>query len=216
MDFGQRVKTLRESLKLTQTDLANSVGYSDKTAISRIETGKSDVSRGKIVLLADVLGTSPSYLMGWTDDPSPKRPFNISDIPGVMPLHKAHRVPILGTIACGKPVWAEENYDGYFVVDSKIDADFCLVAKGDSMIDEGINDGDIAFFKKTSIVDNGGIAAILIDNEATLKKFYKTSSGIILQPGNDTYEPVVITEEDFKDVIILGELVGHYHERRLR
>ncbi|NLA43976.1 XRE family transcriptional regulator, partial [Candidatus Saccharibacteria bacterium] len=79
-----------------------------------------------------------------------------------------------------------------------------------------MNDSDIAFFKKTSIVDNGGIAAILINNEATLKKFYKTSSGVIFQPGNDTYEPVIITEEDFKDVIILGELVGHYHERRLR
>lgn len=210
-DFGQRVKNLRESLKLTQSELAEAVGYSDKTAISRIETGKSDVSRGKIALLAEALETSPSYLMEWTDDSSPRV---LSKIPGVISLHKAQRIPILGAIACGKPVWAEENYDGYYVIDSRIDADFCLIAKGDSMIDEGINDGDVAFFKKASIVDNGKIVAVLIDDEATLKRFYKTESGLVLQPANDLYDPIIITKDDGKNILILGELVGSYHIAR--
>ncbi len=112
MEFGQRVKNLREALGLTQSDLADAVGYSDKTAISRIETGKSDVSRGKISELAETLHTSPSYLMGWTDDPAPRSPVDLNNIPGITIFHKARRIPVVGTIACGDPIWAEGNYEG--------------------------------------------------------------------------------------------------------
>ena len=208
---GDRLKRHREQLGITQEEVG-SVMKVGKQAIYKYENNIANVPSDKIETLASYLQISPSYLMGWTDDPTPKD-VNLSEVPGIITLNHAHNIPILGTIACGKPIWAEENYNGYYVVDGRVEADFCLVAKGDSMIDEGIHDGDIAFFRKTSITENGNIVAILIDNEATLKRFYRTDKGIVLQPANDLYDPVIITEDDSKDVTILGELIGHYHER---
>lgn len=209
IEFGQRIKNRRVELGYTQSELAKIAGYSSDSMITKIEKGETDPPRSKIVALANALLVEPSYLMGWTDN---KGKLDIAKVPGVITLHKAQRIPILGAIACGKPVWAEENYEGYYVIDSRIEADFCLIAKGDSMIDEGINDGDVAFFKKASIVDNGKIVAVLIDDEATLKRFYKTESGIVLQPANDLYDPIIITRDDGKNILILGELVGSYHK----
>lgn len=136
---------------------------------------------------------------------------DIEKIPGIIPLHKSRRIPILGVIACGSPIWAEENIEGYFIIDNIIAADFSLYAKGDSMKDANINDGDLVFLRRTPDVDDGSIAAVLIDNEATLKKVYKTDNELILQPCNSSYKPLVITNEH--DVMILGEMVGVYSAR---
>ncbi len=205
IELGKRVKARREELGYTQLKLAELSGYTSDSIITKIEKGEADPPRPKIIALANALLVNPSYLMGWSE-----KELDYSSIPGIIPLHKARRIPILGTIACGDPIWADENYEGYFVADTSIKADFCLRAKGDSMIDADIQNGDLIFLKKASDADNGKIVAVLLDNEATLKKIYKTDDSIILQPCNTKYAPKIIHEKDYDSVLILGEAVGKY------
>ena len=104
-----------------------------------------------------------------------------------------------------------ENYEGYFPADPEIiNSDFCLYADGDSMIDAGINEGDLVFFKQTPQVENGTIAAVFVDDTTTLKRFFKNEHEIILQPENKFYSPIIIREGDGQEVRVLGEMVGMY------
>ncbi len=114
-------------------------------------------------------------------------------------------VPLLGRIAAGLPILAEENIEDYFAIDSRIKADFCLKVRGDSMVDLGINNDDIVFIKRQASLENGEVGAVLIDDEATLKTFYKNGNSIILQPANKAYEPMVFTSGNIR---ILGRLVA--------
>ena len=114
-------------------------------------------------------------------------------------------IPLIGRIAAGLPILAEENIEDYFAIDSRIKADFCLRVKGDSMVDLGINNDDIVFIKRQASLENGEIGAVLIDDEATLKTFYKNGNAIILQPANKNYEPMVYTSGNIR---ILGKLVA--------
>ena len=117
--------------------------------------------------------------------------------------------PLLGNVACGEPIFADENKSTYIMADSDIDADFCLVCKGDSMIDCGINDGDLVFIKRQPQVNNGEIAIVLIEDEATLKRIYfdDKSKTLTLIPQNKKYAPKIYSEEDAKDIRILGKAV---------
>ena len=124
------------------------------------------------------------------------------------------RVPLLGQIAAGEPILATEEFKTYVEIDSTIKVDFCLRVKGDSMIDARINDGDIVFVRKQPEVENGEIAVVLIDNEATLKRFYKNNGGVILKPENSKYPPKHYTEKDFRDIRILGKAILFQSEVR--
>ena len=157
----------------------------------------------KIELLANYFNINKSDLI--------EDKIDLSQIDGITLLNKARKIPILGTIACGTPIWAEENFEGFFIADFSIKADFIVKAKGDSMIDARINDGDLVFLKKTPTVDNGRIGAVLIDDEATLKKVIKTDNAVILQPCNSDYQPIVLTSDD--EAMILGEMAGVYQTR---
>ena len=120
-------------------------------------------------------------------------------------------VPLLGEIACGEPIFCQENYDIIFQWDAELGRpNFMLKARGDSMIDAGIHDGDLVFFKNVPQVENGKIAAVLIDNETTLKRFYKNENQIILQPENKAYSPIIINKDDGLNIRILGEMIGMY------
>ena len=137
---------------------------------------------------------------------------DLSNIPGIKIIKKFVTVPVLGEIACGEPIFCNQNYDNLLQIDADLGRpDFSLTAKGDSMVDAGIDDGDIVFFKNTSIVENGKIAAVIIDNTTTLKRFFKNEHEIILQPENKTYSPIIIREDDGQEVRVLGEMVGMYH-----
>ncbi|MEB3428888.1 transcriptional repressor LexA [Citroniella saccharovorans] len=205
--LNERIKERRKELAMTQEELARKTGYKTKGAISRIEKGERDLSQSQISAFAKALDVSPAYLMGWNDSPSDD--IDISKIPGVIMPVKLKRIPILGTIACGEPIFAEENYEGYFMLDKNLpEADFCLKAKGDSMIDMGIHEGDLVFLRQQPMVENGEVGAVLIDNEATLKKIYINEHEIILQPCNRNYPPIVVKTGDIK---IMGKLVGYYH-----
>ncbi len=211
MDFKDKIKFNREKLGYTLEELSKLVGVSAPT-IQRYESGEiKNVRRDKIAKLAKALDVTPSYLMGWEDENS--EPI-LENIPGIITPIKMKRIPILGTISCGNPIFADQNYDGYFMIDTNLpEADFVLKAKGDSMIEANIFEGDFVFFTKQRDVDNGTIAAVLIDEEATLKRVNKTNDVIILQPCNKNYEPLIYSKDDDKNIVILGQMVGVYSNR---
>lgn len=211
MDFKDKIKFNREKLGYTLEELSKLVGVSAPT-IQRYESGEiKNVRRDKISKLAKALNVSPAYLMGWEDENSDPI---LENIPGIITPVKLKKIPILGTIACGNPILAEENYDGYFMIDENLPySDFVLRAKGDSMIDANIHEGDLVFFRKQNDVDNGTIAAVLIEDEATLKRVNKSNDTLILQPCNTNYNPIIINKSDNKKVLILGQMVGVYSRR---
>ena len=119
-------------------------------------------------------------------------------------------VPIIGQIACGSPIFAEENIEGYAAPCYGVSSDFCLFAKGDSMVGARIYDGDLVYIRKQSMVDNGEIAAVLIDDSATLKRvyYYPEQSKIILTPENPKYAPLVYEGDELNEIQILGKAVS--------
>lgn len=119
------------------------------------------------------------------------------------------RFPMLGEIACGEPVFAEEDREHYVMADMDIDADFCLTAKGDSMINARIFEGDIVFIKEMPIVENGDIAAVIIEDDATLKRVYYYPDDNMLQliAENPKYKPLVYQNEELDHIRILGKAV---------
>jgi len=143
-------------------------------------------------------------------DPNKSRSIVLDDFSKA--LKDTIRVPILGQISAGKPILAEENIEGYINLDKfliKHSKDiFALKVKGDSMTGAGILDGDYVIVKKQPTVENGSIACILIDNEATVKRFYKKENYIELKPENPDYKPIIKTRDTTTDILILGKVVG--------
>ncbi|EEB35711.1 repressor LexA [Anaerococcus hydrogenalis DSM 7454] len=212
MKLADRIKYKRNQLGKTLEEVGQKVGVT-KATIQRYENGNiQNIPSDKIELLAAALNTTPAYLMGWEDDKDKEKDkIDLSNIPGVIPVKKIIKIPILGHIQCGKPVMSVENYEGYFTADPEmINSDFCLYADGDSMIDAGIHEGDLVFFKQTPQVENGSIAAVFIDDTTTLKRFYKKENQIILQPENKSYSPIIINLDESTNIRILGEMVGMY------
>lgn len=203
MDLGKKIKDRRQELDLTLEELGDLVGVS-KSTVMKWETGYiENMKRDKIALLAKALKVSPLWVMGLDDE---------SDY--ITPI-KIKKVPMLGEIAAGEPIFVAEDRSPYLVsVDDNRQVDFCLKVKGDSMIDARINDGDIVFIRKQPQVENGEIAAVIIDNEVTLKRFYKNNGGVILKPENASYQPRYYTADDFRDIRILGKAVFFQSEVR--
>lgn len=115
-------------------------------------------------------------------------------------------IPIVGNVACGEPILAAQNIEGYFPLPTDMlpNAEvFVLIAKGDSMINIGIFDGDYVFVKKMNTAKNGDTVVALVDDSATIKTFYKHSDHIELRPENDSMSPIIV-----KDCIILGHVFG--------
>lgn len=194
-EIGKRINLKREELNLTLKQLANLVGV-DSSTISRYEKGKIDKIKMPVIeSIANALKTNPAWLVLKSENPEPNIPIK-DDI---------KRVPLLGTIAAGTPILAEENIEDYFYIDSRMKADFALKVKGDSMLGAGIFPGDIVFIRKQDHLENGEIGAVLIEDSATLKKFYKEGNTVILQAENDNYKPIILTNGYIR---ILGKLVA--------
>lgn len=187
--IGERIRQRRKELGMSQDDLALLMQYDSRATISKIESGIIDMNVSKVPEFASALSTTTSYLMGWE---KAKKTESIA-------------VPLIGQVAAGTPILAEENIEEYFHIDSSIKADFCLKVKGDSMIDADIHSEDIAFFRKQPTLDNGEIGAVVLDGEATLKRFYKYDGSIVLQPENKDYRPIIISDGD---IYIAGKLVA--------
>ena len=209
MTFGERIYKIRTEKGLTQDELSTAVGYKSRSTIAKIESGERDASQTMIVALAKALGTTPSYLMGWEDENE------LDDLSILMEKYdnirpiKLKRFPLLGEIACGQPIFADEDRESYIMADMDIKADFCLRAKGDSMINARIYDGDVVFIREMPMVDNGDIAAVIIDDEATLKKvyYYPDKGKLVLYPENPDYEPFIYVGEELNTIRILGKAV---------
>lgn len=206
--FTDRLKLAMDQKEISQSDLAKATGIT-QSSISDWLRGKYLPKQDKVALLSKALGVSPAYLMGWEVSE-----LDLSSSPDMILPVRMKKIPILGEIACGEPIFAEENYEGFFLLDKNLpEADFILTAKGDSMIEANIHSGDLVFLRITQDVENGTIAAVLIEDDATLKRVNKSDGTLILQPCNNKYPPIIITEEDRKNVRILGEMVGVYSER---
>lgn len=204
---GRKLRELREQKGLTQTELAQLLPNESKVSISRYETGVRTIPEKKIDLLAEIFGVSALYFMGRDELQKVPKPSNI------VPLGKEFKKGLLvGDIACGTPINQEECEEMLI----PYDADIALYCKGDSMINIGINDGDIVFIRYLDGFDemiNGRIAAVGIgdDYEYTLKRWFynETKHTLKLVPENDAYKPLIFTGEELADIHLLGVAVGY-------
>lgn len=198
---ANKLKALRKQKGLTLEELAVSLGTSKQT-IHRYENGViANIPKEKIERLAELLGTTPSELMGWGE--------SLYSYDNIIPIKKKI-LPIVGTIACGTPIYAEEEYGSFAIADTNLDATFCLRAKGDSMTGARIFDGDLVFIRAQDAVDNGEIAAVIINDEATLKRvyYYPSESKLVLSPENPKYPPLVYIKEELNSIKIIGKAVA--------
>ena len=203
-----RIKSRRTELGLTVEELAHKMGYKDKSSISKIENGKADIPQSKIAAFADALQTTPAYLMGWEEQPEPKKP---TIPPGFEPMPKMKKIPLIGAIACGEPITAEQNIEKMVDVPENIQCDFSLTCHGDSMVDAGIHDKDVVYIRIQPEVENGEIAAVRIDGEATLKRVYYNPGTLTLMPANPAYAPMIYAGPQLEEVHIEGKAVGWTH-----
>lgn len=210
MTLGQKIKMLRESKGISQDELGKILG-TNKQSIYKYENGiVTNIPIDKIKIMAEFFNVSPAYIMGWEDKPHDDKKVNVfSSISNIHP-YKNKKVPLLGEIACGQPIYTNESRDAFVLSDESLDVDFCLTCKGDSMINARIFDGDIVFIKQQPTVDNGEIAAVVIDDEATLKRvyYYKKENKLILQAENPAYAPLVYIGEELDHINILGKAVA--------
>lgn len=200
MTTGERMKKRRKEIGLSAETVADRLGVSPAT-IYRYENGDIDKVPGeRLAPIAVILQTTPAQLMGWS---SP-------EVNNIIPLPENKAYPLLGNIACGQPILAEENITEYIQFPGDIKADFCLRCKGDSMINARIYDGDIVFIRKQDQVETGEIAAVRIGDEATLKRVYYVpgSDRITLRACNPLYPDMDFEGETLNDMQIIGKAVN--------
>ena len=205
----KNIKALRKQHNLSQEELAQRTGYTDRSSIAKIEAGEVDLPQSKIQLFADVFHVTPQYLMGYTDDkvsirlPSPE---------------SVRTIPVYADLSCGTGLFVDDQIIDTVTVPvsmlpNKNAEYFAQFASGDSMTDAGINHGDLVIFKKTSTIDNGQIGCFCIDeNVATCKKFSQIGGSIFLMPANDKYQPIPIEPEN-QCFRVIGLLVAQVSKR---
>ena len=206
-DIENIVKRLKESIEnseMSYVELEKKTGIS-KSALQRYATGSTKkIPIDVIQAIASAVNVSAAWIMGWD--------VSNNDIPeGFMPLPKTVKRPRLGVISCGDPINSEENFEGYDDVPEHINCDFTLKCEGDSMTGARINDGDIVYIRQQPTVENGQIAAVLVDGcEKLLKRVYINDDSIILQAENPAYPPRVFSKEDMNRVSIIGKAVAFF------
>lgn len=210
MEMNRRIKERRLALNLTQEELAQRLGL-QKSAIAKYESGRvENIKRSVLAKMAEILECSPTYLMGWDDE----QPFAPS-YSNIFPLQRT-RFPLLGPIACGEPIFCNEDRESYVEAGTDIHADFCLKARGDSMTGARIMDGDIVFIQKDAELVSGQIYAVAIDDEATLKRVYydEATQELRLLAENPKYPTMVYTGEKLDHVHILGKAIAFQSDVR--
>jgi len=209
MNLGELVKKYRVDHDLSQRQFAAKCGVSNGY-ISMIEDGKNPKTGESIFpslqsykKIASAMGISVHELLSLVDDHKVNLDFGLTPV-------RTRRIPMLGEIACGKPIFADEDRESYVSVGTDLKVDFCLTCRGDSMIGARILDGDIVFIQQCDMVNNGEIAAVIINDEATLKRvyYYPEKSKLVLQAENPKYEPLVYVGEELNEIFILGRAVA--------
>lgn len=193
MSLSTVLKSRRKELGLTLNDIAKHMGVSEAT-VQRWESGNiKSLRQGRVAKLADILNVTPAYLMGWED--SNQLPTN------AIPYHTTGMVPVLGRIPAGAPLLAKDDIEGYEPVDASDPSNYYwLRVQGDSMINAGINSGDLVLIHVQNYAENGQIVACRVNgDEATLKRYREQKASILLMPENPDYEPYVVSKKDFND-----------------
>lgn len=208
VSFAHRLREGLALRNLQQKDLSDRTGI-PKSALSQYCGGSFVPKQNRTALIAEALDVNEAWLMGYDVPMERQQPASTSESiipPGFSPMPEMKKVPRLGRIACGEPILAEENIEDYDDVPAYVKADFTLVCKGDSMINARIYDGDIVCIRKQENVENGEIAAVLVDGDtATLKRVRLFPDHIVLEPENPTYRPLTFWEEDMNKVHIIGK-----------
>lgn len=211
MTRAERIKALIEKSGKSYVELEKLTGVK-KSSLQRYASGATTkIPLDVIEKLAVAFNVSQEYIMGWEEkrgETTDTRPFPSN----ILPMPKMVKKPLLGTIACGVPILAVENIEAEVDVPDGVRCDFVLRCKGDSMVDARIYDGDLVYLRQQEEVENGEIAAILIDDgcesEATLKRVYLAEDRITLFPANQKYEPLVYVREEMNSVRIIGKAVA--------
>lgn len=200
MNIGDIMHARRQELGLTLEEVGDYVGVG-KSTVRKWEHGEiENMKRDKIALLSKILKLSPlTFITGEVE-------YGVPD--NIVPLPKMKKIPLLETIACGEPILATENIEALINADEDLNADFALRCKGDSMINARIFDGDIVYIREQPDVEDGEIAAVLIGEEATLKRVYKYPSKVVLRPENPLYDDMICSKEEMNEVRILGKAVA--------
>ena len=198
MGFKDNIKALRLSHNYSQQDVAQFVGTS-KTAVSLWESGDRFPRMEAAYKLASLYGVSVPDLLKDEEEYE-----NLA--PGVERARTVRR-PIVGTIACGEPILASQNIEEYASVPVDIKCDFLLRCKGDSMTGARIYDGDLVYIRQQPTVEDGEIAAVLIGEEATLKRVRRMGDQVLLLADNPAYLPMILDEKS-EEVRIIGKAVG--------
>lgn len=211
-DIKKIVHRLKESIAnsgYSYAELEKLTGVS-RSSLQRYANGiTSKIPIDAIEAIAKAVGVEAEYIMGWDNKKSTN---NLYSIPNIEPLPKMKKIPLLGTIACGEPILAEENIEDYINMPEDANGTFALRCKGDSMINARIFDGDIVYIKEEQQVNNGEIAAVLIENEATLKRvyYYPEKNMLILKAENSKYDDFVYINEELDNIRIIGKAIGFY------
>lgn len=186
LERGMNMKEAASALQLPYTTYVN------------YEKGTREPNSETLISIAKFYRTTIEYLLGGAKEAS------VDYCDNCQPLPLLRTIPLLGNIACGTPILAEENTDGFVPMPDYIHADFALRCKGDSMIGARILDGDIVYIRKQPDVEDGQIAAVLIGEEATLKRVYKIPGRLQLRPENPCYSVMEYADSELEQIKILG------------
>lgn len=205
MTLGERIKELREARGITQAQLGEAIGKSDK-AVSTWENGAYSPRMGVIEKLAAFFNVSKSYLLGDEDEPKPAKEDRLPA--ALRPISTMHRqkVPLIGKVAAGQPIMAETDYETF--VDSPVDCDCALEVEGNSMAPTYLP-GDIVYIKHQPTVRDGQVAVVLIDDSATLKHVYQDPDGLTLISDNPDFDRIVVKGSEHNYMAIYGVPVGY-------
>lgn len=206
MSIAENIKRIRTEHGLSQAELGKIAGVSDK-AVSTWELGIKTPRMGAVEKMANYFGIAKSAIVDDVQSTSATSAVP----PGFQPMPEMDMVPLVGRIACGTPILAQQNIEKIVDVPENIRCDFALRCKGDSMIGAGIHDGDAVYIHIQPEVENGEIAAVRIGEEATLKRVYYDGTTLTLMPYNNAYAPMVYTGPQLEDVHIEGKAVGYTH-----
>lgn len=193
MDIGKRIKQRRKELGISAEYIAEKIGVNPATVYRYESADIMNIGIDKIELLAAALRTTPAYIMGWEEEEN------------IIPAPSTRKIPLLGKIACGTPITAIEHPEEYVDVPEFVKADFALLCQGDSMINARILDGDIVYIRRQASVENGEIAAVLVDGEATLKRVFYSAGAVTLIAENPAFPPLVFAGSAAAELQILGK-----------
>lgn len=199
----------------SKSDFARKADLPYSTLDSIFKRGLQNASIANIIKLCNALNISADGLSNGKVIMINKNKSMVQDdidlykYDNILPI-TTQKIPFLGSVACGQPIYAEEDKESYIVLGTNIKADFCLRAQGDSMIDARIHDGDIVYVRKQEAVDNGEVAVVLIGDEATLKRvyYYPDKQKLLLQSANPKYEPFIYVGDELDQIRILGKAVA--------